>query len=155
MAESIREQILAAVQTALAAIDGTGGYQTSLAGKVYRDYQIPAQVDEDLAVVVLDRGDVKRRHLRLVYENVLTVELRCVANEGDPAQLNKLLGRLLADVERKVAATETWGGLAVRTFVLDARPSLNEAAMPTGVAFASLQIWYRTSLTDPYAAGSI
>lgn len=155
MAESIKEQILAAVATAIGAIDGTGGYQTNLVGKVYRDYQAPVQVDEDLAVIVKDRGEADRRHLRLVYEHVLTVELEAVANEQDPAQLNKLLGRLCADVERKVAATETWGGLAVRTYVTESRVAVSEASNPVGVGVVTLEIWYRTAILDPYASGSI
>lgn len=155
MAESIKEQILAAIATALGAIAGSGGYQTNLVGKVFRDYQWAGQVDEDLAVIIKDRGEAKRRHVRLVYENVLTVELLLVANEQDPAQLNKLVGRLLADVERKVAATETWGGLAIRTFVTESRVAFSEAASPLGQGIAMLEVWYRTSLTDPYASGSI
>jgi hypothetical protein len=155
MPESIREQILAAIKTALNAIAGTGGFQTNLVGKVFRDYQAALQVDEDLAVIILDRGDAQRRHARLVYENVMTVELRLVANEADPAKLNQLIARLLADIGVKVAATETWGGLAVRTFITEIRTNMSEAASPTGVAIAALEIWYRVSLTDPYTAGSI
>lgn len=155
MAESIREQLLAAVATGIGAIDGTAGYQSNLVGKVFRDAQWAGNVDEDVAVIVIDRGEAKRRHLRLVYENVMTVELRCVAAEQDPAQLNKLVARLLADVERKVAANETWGGLAIRTFVTEGRNAMSEAQLPIGQGVAMLEILYRTAITDPYTLGTI
>lgn len=148
MAETIREQIIIAVKTELETI-ASPTFESDV-GQVYRGHESPIQVDEVTSVVLLDRGEVKKRHLRGAYENRMTLELRGTHKEQDDLKRVARLNALAGDCEKVVVADETHGGLAKKTNLLLHGISVGEPEDPLGSVLATIEIMYRVERADPF-----
>ena len=136
----VRETILLAVKTAL----DTG----PLVKKTFLTPVSTLNVDEYPAVVIRDLGDRMRRHVRLAYENTMSLELVLFNKELDPSSRVTEIHNLLAEVHAKVSANETWGGNATGTEMTEQTPDLGDAAEPHSHVRLRLEIEYRVKRDD-------
>ena len=153
MATPIREQILANVQAQIALIQGAPFESTVRA--VQRSGEVIVNVDEYPAVLIVDRGDVQKKHLRGAYENRMTLELRALVREGGPAKRVEQAEQLSADVSKKLLVDETRGGLAKKTWLRTEQPHVGEMEDPLGLYFLTVEILYRVERANPYANTNI
>lgn len=154
MADTIREQILLTIKSELENITVLNGFQQDV-GKVYRGHETAIQVDEIIAIIFLDRGDVQKRHLRGTYENRMGLEIRAVFREDDDAKRVASLNRLAGDIEKRMKQDETHGGLAIKTFLQLRTVVLGEANDPLGSHVVTAEILYRVKRRDSFTQTNI
>lgn len=152
MADPIRDKIIQAVKAALAAI--AAPYESTVQG-VFRAGELLLNVDEYPAIVITDRGDAQRKHLRGVYENRMTLELHALVREGVAADRVLKISKLSADVQKKLLEDETFGGLAKKTFLRATQPQIGELDDPLGYDFLTVEILYRVERKNPYTQTEI
>lgn len=158
MADPIRERILKVVQFELEQITTANGFEQDVR-RVHRNKESVLQQDQRPALSIIDRGDLKRRHIRLAYENTMQLEILAFTLQHTDDKRLEELARLHADVEKVVATHEKWndGGedLAHRTFVSTLTESQQEVTQPYGTTLTILTILYRVQEKNPYALRSI
>lgn len=145
-ATTVREQIAAAVKTALAEIDGVTVYRN-------RTKEMPEGVMP--ALVLVDGGhepDATQSPGHTAYALELTVEgyAKADSDEGIGAAVNDLYGKALA----AVMADTTLGGLAVdvREGAMTMDTDRGEGRASLGAFALTLNIDFWTPSGDPYTA---
>ncbi len=158
MADPIRERIIKQIKLDLEGIMVANSFEQDVQ-KVHRNNEAVIQMDERPALSIVDRGDVKKRHIRLAYENTMQLEILAFTLEHDDTERFEELSRLHADVEKVVAANERWNdgsvNLAHRTFMTALTVSQSETGQPYGTTLTTLTVMYRVQELDPYALRSI
>ena len=158
MADPIRERILQQIESDLLTITTVNGFEQTIE-KVHRDNEAVIQMDERPALSIVDRGDIKRRHIRLGYENTMQLEILAFTLEHEDDERVMEISRLHADVEKIVAANERWNdgsiNLANRTFMTGLTTSQGETTQPYATALTVLTILYRVQELDPYAVRDV
>ena len=135
-----REQILAAVKTALT---GTTGVST----RIYRSRVTATSRDKSPSIVVEPVSDQPNQNSATYEKLDWTLRIRIVViSRGNIP--DKLADPTIDSLHKKVVADPTLGGLAI-----DIRPSTTsfemlDADKPAGVIFCEYEIDYRTSTTD-------
>jgi hypothetical protein len=147
LSASIREQIIAALMTALS----TGG-PSGLT--VHRERTRPIEIDSLPAVMVYADDDVPKTLGQQVYaapltERHLTLALECRAQGSSGVSPDEALDPVLVFATQTVLANEKFGGLA--SGVEEGRTvwSSREGDVPVASAKVSFTIRYRTSRLDP------
>lgn len=135
-----REQILAAVKTALT---GTTGVST----RIYRSRVTATSRDKSPSIVVEPIADEPNQNSATYQKLDWTLKIRIVViSRGNIP--DKLADPTIDSLHKKVVADPTLGGLAI-----DIRPGTTsfemlDADKPAGVIFCEYEIDYRTSTTD-------
>lgn len=147
MANSIRENILGKVVTALETITGIGSVQRTRLTPVDSDVAFPAififEEREDISVN--SPGDFGK-----VYKTLFITLQTWQIDDG--SGLSTQLNTLLKDVETKAMSNEQWDGLAVQTIPVGSRNFIDFNSLKgegyLGFEF-DMQIRYRHSFYDP------
>jgi hypothetical protein len=149
MADPIREQILETIKIAMASISIASGYQQDVQG-VYRSGEATLNIDENPSVLIIDRGDVQKKHIRGAYENRMQVDFKAIVREGDDAKRLDLVHRLLADIQKIIVVNEGWAGLAKKTWLRSSGVGVGELQDPLAVDTLSVEIMYRVERANPF-----
>lgn len=150
--EPIRERILQHCETSLGLINGTGPYHYALVS-VQRGKAIPPEDLAQLPAAFLDEGEetvTQDTNLLLMRRLQITVEAWL---RSDAGALPTGANRLLADLERAVAADPTRGGLAIRTELVGTNIVADESPGVLASARAEFAIEYWTLKGNPASKG--
>ncbi len=150
--EPIRERILQHCQTSLAAINGMGAYHHALVS-IQRGKAIPPENLTQLPAAFLDEGEetiIQDTNLLISRRLPVTVEAWL---RSDTGALPTGANRMLADLERALAADPTRGGLAIRTELVNTTILPDEAPGVLASARAQFEIDYWTLKGNPASAG--
>ena len=136
---SKREQILAAIRTALTGTTGVGT-------RIYRSRVEPLARNESPAVIVEPLNDICEQNTSLpTLDWALTVRVAVVVRANIPDQaadatVESLHSKLMADL--------TLGGLAMDIQPIRVEFQTVEADVPAGVVMCDYLVRYRTSVTN-------
>lgn len=156
MADSIRQQIMTALDTRMKAILTAGGYETDLGTSVFEwrtenldDSQLPALVWRDIAAGVSDQADDGAAMGS--HAHALTVEIEIITSGSTaPAAVRKMI----ADVYKAIGVDDTWGGLALATAPREDETEHDQAEKKIAGATIRAVIIYETLSFDPYTQPS-
>lgn len=110
MADSIRQQIVTAIETKLKTILTTNGYETNLGNNVYEFWEVPLEVEELPGVIWKDKSEISTPLVSDLQERLLTIECILQAVGADaPKQLRKMI----ADIEKAIKSNIQWNNLAI------------------------------------------
>src|SRR3989304_4120460 len=99
MADSIRQQIMTAIDTRLKLITVTNGYETNAGNNVYEFWDVALEDDELPAIIWRDGAEDSDLLVNTTQDRTLTIELTLQAlGLTAPAILRKLI----ADVEKAI-----------------------------------------------------
>jgi hypothetical protein len=112
MPDTLRQQIITAVDAKLKTILVTGGYYTNLGQNVKEWDETPLAVSEAFRVEYRDEEELRQDLVVGEQDIMLPLTIRVLAaGSTSPATLRKML----ADVAKAMHADPTWGGLASDT----------------------------------------
>ncbi len=150
MADSIKKQILDAVDVRLKTILKANGYETDAGQNVF--YWRTQPVPEEKLPGIVYRDKMNRTEVGAggLYENMLTVEIDGYAVASTDQEAKTLLDKLQADIEKAIKADDTWGELALTTEKESDEPSLDREERVYGRTAIVIGIEYRTSRWDVY-----
>jgi hypothetical protein len=136
---SRREQILAAIRTALT---GTVGVST----RIYRSRVEPMARAESPAIIVEPVSDTAEQNTSLpTLDWTLRVRIVVIVRGNTPDQL---ADPTIESLHSKLMADLTLGGLAIDVQPAQVTFNLLEADQPAGVIFCEFDVRYRTSVTS-------
>ena len=134
-----REQVLAAIRTALTGTTGVGA-------RIYRSRVEPLARQESPAIVIEPVSDTAEQNTSLpTLDWSLTVRVAIIVRGNVPDQL---ADPIVADAHSKIMADLTLGGYAIDVQPQSVGFDLVEADQPAGVIALDYLIRYRTSVTD-------
>lgn len=146
MSDSIRQQILTALDTRLKTITVANGYKTGVGARVFpwldrelADTEIDALIYRDPANVITPESfDTCTNKLRVEIE----VKTKLAANTV--LQVRKLI----EDVYQAIKTDETWGGLAIDTNPVSDEIDIQQADKIMGSALVVIEIEYEADKWD-------
>jgi len=144
MADSIRQQIITAIDTRLKTILTSNGYETNAGQNVFAWRDSALALEELEAILYKDRTEARTPGVG-IYEITLPLEIQIIATS--PAQVRKIL----ADLEVAVMSDETWGGLALNTEFETDEMEIEQKEYTFVASGIILPIEYRTSRGNPYS----
>src|SRR4030067_3246140 len=112
MADSIRQQIINAVDTRLKTIKIINGYETDAGLNVFHYKENPFEQDKFLCIEYRDVNDYPEDLSFGLFLHTITLEIRAYANG---ITIDKTARKLKADIEKAINTDLTWGGLAEDT----------------------------------------
>ena len=150
MADSIRQQIMTAIDTRLKTILTAGGYETNAGSNVYEFWDIALEEDELPAIIWRDGAEENELLVSTTQNRRLTVELTIQAvGTTAPATLRKII----ADIEKAILIDYTWEGLAIFTSPVDIVGTfdIDHQERKLGECRARFVVLYRTGYLNSYA----
>ena len=151
MADSIKRQILDAIDTRFKAILVANGYETNAGQNVF--YWRTQMVPENKLPAIVYRGTTNRSEVGAgaLYENTLTVEIDGFVSASTDLEADTLLDKLRADIEKAIKVDDMWGGLALTTEKISDEPTLDRKEKVFGWTAIVIEIEYRTTRWDAYS----
>lgn len=149
MADSIRQQIMTAIDTRLKTILVSGGYETNAGNNIYEFWDIALEEDELPAIIWRDGAEDTELLVSTTQDRRLTVELIMQAvGTTAPTTLRKMI----ADVEKAMLVDNTWGSLAIFTSPLDITDvfEVDHKERRIGACRAKFTVLYRTGYLNSY-----
>jgi len=158
MADSIQEQIMEKIVSALAEVTTTNGYANTVQS-VQRHNQsgvnlstVPTVlVKESDCLAELDKSSHQRVRRRLEWFAVAITRQDETSTSTDTRSGAEQLNSLVADIEQRVAASRSWDGLAIMTDPPDYLEVEIDAVTPhlaRGLRFSTV---YEHTRNDPYS----
>ena len=142
MADTVREQILAALETRLKTIKVINGYITNLGNSVYHYRAGELAPGELPAVVIRDTASEISPRVGAV-EHRVAVDLRVEVTAG--ATTIQAVYDLIADVYKAIAVDDRWGGLALDTTPQGEVIEVGQDERTIGGAAIRIEIEYETN----------
>jgi hypothetical protein len=134
-----REQVLAAIRTALTGTTGVGT-------RIYRSRVEPLARQESPAIVIEPVSDNAEQNTALpTLDWSLTVRIAVIVRGNVPDQL---ADPIVADMHSKIMADLTLGGVAIDVQPQSVGFELVEADQPAGVIACDYLVRYRSSVTN-------
>ena len=134
-----REQVLAAIKTALTGTTGDGT-------RIYRSRVEPLARQESPAIVIEPVSDNAEQNTALpTLDWSLTVRIAVIVRGNVPDQL---ADPIVADMHSKIMADLTLGGVAIDVQPQSVGFELVEADQPAGVIACDYLVRYRSSVTN-------
>ena len=147
MADSIRQQIIDAIETQLGTILTTNGYETNLGSNIFVWKPEPFAATEVPGADIQDQEETTDLAAQL-HEHLLTIAVKVV---GSGATIENDTRKYIADVIKAVGVDVTWGALAQDTAPtgIDLIDVAIDDAVRMGVQLNFI-IQYTTVPFDPY-----
>jgi len=149
MADSIRQQIIDAVDTRLKTILVSNGYETDV-GKYVDEWRAYPQELAKLPALVYRDSNATSESTFGTHVHDLRVEIEVTASG---ATAPKTIRKMAADVTKAVATDLTWGGLAEDTRI-EAQPQdiqIEQESKRIASTLLAFNVVYRTERFNPYA----
>jgi hypothetical protein len=153
--ESVREQIVAALVSALGGMTTAGGYSSDVAN-VYR-WAFPAETALSFpAIAVSDLSETLDRRTRETYNRRLRLTIVAIDRiaYGENPDPGTIANRLLADVERCVESASTLAALGaipgwIALRLVSSSSAIGVPSDPFCTVESVVEIDYRTTRADP------
>jgi len=146
MPETLRQQIVDAIEQRMKMIRQINGYETDIGENIFWWLESPLTIEDLPGMICRDR--VNKRSAGLgIYDNTMQVEIEA-KNEGSMGSED--VRNIIADIERVVALDETWGGLAFGTEIVEDEIMVEQNEYTIAAVKLTLTIEYRTVRFDPY-----
>lgn len=139
MTSTIREQILAAIQTALAGTEGVDARIYRSRPEALSRAESPALLIEPVSNVPVGQYSVGP------VDNVFSVRISVVARGGVPDQL---ADPVIASLHSKIMADTSLGGVAIDVEPGPTNYVIDDSDQPAAVISCLFNVRHRTSLTD-------
>lgn len=151
MADSIRQQIIDAINTRLKTILKANGYETNLGQNVF-EHRTTALGDSELpGINFKDVGcDVSQEDIAIGqhgYELIMEAEITVKEGSTTAVQIRKMI----ADVIKATGVDPRWGGLAVSTSPVSDSLKFEQSEKIIAGALLTYSIMFRTNKFNPYA----
>lgn len=149
MADSIRHQIVTAIDAKLKTILTVNGYETNLGNNVYEFWEEPLEIDELPGVIWKDKSEISTPLVSDFQDRLLTIGLILQAVGADaPKQLRKMI----ADIEKAVKSNIQWSGLAIDTDAVSMTESfeMEHKDRRIGACRIEFAVKYRTIYLNSY-----
>lgn len=152
MPDSIREQVVQALETLLGTITKTNGYLTNVGNKIYRGTDRPLEISELPGAVMVEGQESSDQEVTIgKNHHYLNISVEARTTYTDTENYQQVAGKMLADIIKVVGTDPTLGGLAIdisnQGNIVD-RP---EAEAQIAAVDISLLVHYRTDHLDPYS----
>lgn len=150
MADSLRQQIINAVDTRLKTIKIANGYETDLGLNVNRWKTIPVSSDKEYELIYRDPiEDVTAENIAIGrHEHTLHMEIEIIT-KADSISDNQVR-KMIADIEKAIKVDETWGVLAQRTIPESNEINVLQSEKIIGGVIFRFAIIFRTNKWDSY-----
>ena len=152
MADSIREKIMANVETTLEGITTAAGYNSTIQ-RVYRIRLAGLNIQEFPSIVVIPGREINAEEPVDRYTERLSFVLECWLKEASKDDIATQVNKLVADVQKALLVDYTRGGMAINTKLLGNEPFYNDVNAPYGGVDIEIEIHYRHQYSDPYIQG--
>lgn len=149
MADSLRQDIIDAVNTRIQTITTGNGYETDAGLKVFWHKKTPMQQSDCPGLVLVDiKGQPRAIAFRT---NINTIELTIngfYVGETDGTFARKLI----ADIVKCIGVDVTWGGLAEDSVEVDSSDDIEMEHMERKISGVEVvfEITYVSNINDPY-----
>ena len=143
MTDSIRQQIIDAIDARFKTIKTTGGYKTNIGNNVY-DWLERDLADTELdALIYRDKSNGKNASSQKIFDNKVRLEIEVkTKSAGATAEQVRMM---IEDVYKVIGTDETWGGLAQKTNPSQDNINLEQADKIVGSGTIIVDIEYRTA----------
>lgn len=151
MPESLRQQIINAVDVRLKTIKIANGYETDIGLNVNRWKAIPISSDKEYELIYRDVSEDASAENAAIgkHEHTLHFEVEIITKAGSIS--DNQIRKMIADIEKSISAGETWGGLAQRTIPEGNEINILQSEKIIGGAIIRFAIIYRTNRWNPYS----
>lgn len=146
--DTVRQQIMDAIDTRLQTILIANGYKTNAGQKVFPWKEYGLGSTKLPALTFRDVDDDPDQETIGNVDNILTVEVQALTTQS--ATSDEVAREMLADVIVAVGADETWGDLAEFTLLPSSPMAVEQLEKKIFGAQIILVIEYRTARFDPY-----
>lgn len=146
MTDSIRQQIITAIDTRMKTIQTTAGYKTNAGVHVF-DWLDRDLADSELdAIIYRDRTCEQSSDMndRTTNNLIIDFEIKVKSTSTTAQQARKVL----EDICKAIAVDETWGGLAEDTFPVSNTIGVEQTDKIAGTAELVIEIEYTTNKWD-------
>jgi hypothetical protein len=112
MADSVRQDIIDAIDTRMKAILITGGYETNIGQNVF-DWRAEPLEEDDLPALIYRDLSVETEVVSFatfVHKMVFSIMVACASSTPMTT-----IRKIIADIDKAVGVDHTWGGLALMT----------------------------------------
>jgi len=142
VSDSIRQQIITALDTRLKTILVVNDYKTN-AGQHVFDWEDRDLDDSELeAIIYRDPGNGRTQATVVEFDNKMVVEIEVKAKAG--VETAKRIRKMIEDVFRAIGTDETWGGLADCTTPVGEKIDIQKSDKIIGAGTIFIEIEYRT-----------
>ena len=115
MSDSIRQQIMSALEARLKTIKKASGYKTNLGWNIAH-WRVPPWAEADLPACTLRDTSAENIPLALkTFKNIISVELEIACTSGSTTITDAY--DLIEDVYRAIGTDQTFGGLALSAWL--------------------------------------
>lgn len=151
MADSIRQQIVAAVVTRLKTITTANGYNTEVGASNVSDWLTASASQSDTVTVSVEDADERSEQI-VSSVQLHELDVKIAAGIRGGANAPQDARNLLADFHKCIGVDRTWGGLAQDTLPGESRLQAEQADKKIGLVELTVTIKYRTANYNPYTA---
>lgn len=150
---TLRQQLVTKVITALGQILTTNGYASNIGTKV-EDWPVQIQGTDRgselpyIGVFDTDATTSRESFSARKVDRELTIQVRCYFRSTTPGVTVR---QYLGDIEKAIGADEQWGKLAVATMPSREGAVIESANLEISAAVFEFVIHYTTCLFDPYS----
>jgi hypothetical protein len=143
MSDSIRQQLISAIDTRLKTITTANGYKTNAGSNVF-DWLDRDLADSELdAIIYRDRSNVMDMSDFDSKMNTVVVEIqvKTKSTTTTAAQVREMI----EDVYKAIGTDETWGGLALQTMPKSDDIDVQQSDKITGSGTITIEIQYESA----------
>lgn len=145
MADSIRQQIVTNLDTALKTITKLNGYKSDAGKNVFEWLETLTEITALPAIIWRDTDEARAFIGNIQEDRRLTVEIELLAaGTTSPATMRDLL----SDITRLVGFNKDWGGLAITTFPVSDTIGTEKEGKRVAGGLVVFEIAYRTKAWD-------
>jgi hypothetical protein len=150
MADSLREQIMAAVKTRFEGITAANGYETTIGARTFK-WRVTDFQDEELPCHNFrDTECETEQFLSGVHLHKMKVESIAVAKQPADMDADKYGRKMLADIWKRIGVDRKWGSLAYDTNPLRDEIIIEHDNVKLVAVKVEFEIKYRTASFNPY-----
>ncbi len=141
MADSIRQQILSAIDTRLKAILVASGYATDIGTNVH-DWKVDPIEEDDLPILLYRDISVATEIVNFnCFAHRMTVNISVAVTNSTPMTE---IRKLIADLDKAIGVDETWGGLALFTIRIGDESSVEIGEKKFAGCQVNFEVTFRT-----------
>jgi len=141
MSDSIRQQIIDAIDTRFKAIKTTGGYKTNIGNNVFDWLKRDLAITELPALIYKDKSSEIYTDTLELYNNKITLEIELKAEAGSGTA--ESIREMIEDVYKAIGSDDTWSGLAIDTEPTSEEMEMEHADKIIGTATIIVEIEYQ------------
>lgn len=143
MTDSIRQQIIDAIDTRFKAILTAGGYKTNLGNHVFAWRDTPLEATDLPGLIYKDTTE-QREPGAGIYDLILSIEIELFSTSAAGIR------NCLADLEKAIFTDESWGELALNSEIETDEMAIEQKENTFCASKIILAVEYRTVRGDPY-----